>query len=187
MTTRVTVFRSVVSRSTVSRALTVALMAAMLWAFGHRRRPIGGESRASVDSSALVSSRPPMASESGGAPESAVWGMVEAARVGDPARYLECYTGDLERRLRKDFEGMGPARSREYLLDAHRHLKGVAVRPPRVSSRLEAQIPVEYVYDDRNEVQQVYVRKVGGSWKIDRVDGAERVKTLVPYGTPVER
>jgi hypothetical protein len=112
--------------------------------------------------------------------------MVDASRAGDPARYLDCYTGELEPRLRRDFEEMGSARFRDYLLDAHRRLKGVAVRSPRVSSPFEAQIQVEYVYEDRNEVQQVYVKRVGGLWKIDRVEGAERIKTLVPYGTPVE-
>jgi hypothetical protein len=113
--------------------------------------------------------------------------MVDAARAGDPARYLECYTGELEPRLRRDFQEMGPVRSRDYLLDAQRQLKGVAVRSPRLSSPVEAQIPVEYVYEDRNEVQQVYVKRVDGRWRIDRVDGAERIRTLVPYGTPVDR
>jgi hypothetical protein len=30
------------------------------------------------------------------------------------------------------------------------------------------------------------LEKYGDEWKITRVDGAERVKTLVPYGSPVE-
>jgi hypothetical protein len=42
------------------------------------------------------------------------------------------------------------------------------------------------VYEDRNEVQQIQVKRVAGAWRIDRVDGAERIKTLVPYGAPVE-
>jgi hypothetical protein len=82
---------------------------------------------------------------------------------------------------------MGSARSHDYLLDAYRQLKGVAVRSPRISSPFEAQIPVEYIYEDRNEVQQVYVKKVDGLWKIDRVEGVDRIKTLVPYGAPVEK
>jgi hypothetical protein len=35
-------------------------------------------------------------------------------------------------------------------------------------------------------MQKMYLEKHGDRWKIARVDGAERVKTLVPYGTPVE-
>jgi len=30
------------------------------------------------------------------------------------------------------------------------------------------------------------LEKTTGGWKIARVDSAERVKTLVPYGTPVQ-
>jgi hypothetical protein len=164
-------------------------MAGILWTFGYRRRTVApgpataaGESRESAGSRATAPD-----AAAGGAPESVLWRMVDAARAGDPARYLECYTGDLEPRLRKDFQEMGAVRSRDYLLDVHRRLKGVAVQSPSVSSAFEAQVPVEYVYEDRNEIQQVFVKKVDGVWKIDRVDGAERIKTLVPYGTPVDR
>jgi hypothetical protein len=45
---------------------------------------------------------------------------------------------------------------------------------------------VEYVYQDRNEAQIMHLEKAGNDWKIARVDGAERVKTPVPYGTPVQ-
>jgi hypothetical protein len=54
-----------------------------------------------------------------------------------------------------------------------------------MSSAGEGRIAVEYVYQDRNEVQQVVVRREGGQWKIVQVESAERIKTLVPYGTPV--
>ena len=45
---------------------------------------------------------------------------------------------------------------------------------------------VEYVYQDRNEAQMMFLEKAQGGWRIARVDGTERVKTLVPYGTPVQ-
>jgi hypothetical protein len=45
---------------------------------------------------------------------------------------------------------------------------------------------VEYVFADRNEVQWMYLENANGSWKIARVDATERVKTLIPYGTPVQ-
>lgn len=45
---------------------------------------------------------------------------------------------------------------------------------------------VEYVYQDRNEVQMMYLEKRPSGWKISRTDGDERVETLVPYGTPVK-
>jgi hypothetical protein len=32
----------------------------------------------------------------------------------------------------------------------------------------------------------MYLEKEASGWKIARVDRAERVKTLVPYGTPLQ-
>ena len=49
-----------------------------------------------------------------------------------------------------------------------------------------AKVRVEYVYQDRNEAQMMFLEKTQGGWRIARVDGSERVKTLVPYGTPVQ-
>jgi len=176
------------SRSVLSRVLTVLLMAGMLWMFGYKRQAIFRQAQpAASGSGESHESQVPAPESPAGPPDSVVWRMVGASRAGDPARYLDCYTGEMEPRLRRDFEEMGAARSRNYLLETHRHLKGVAVRSPRMSSPIEAQVPVEYVYEDRNEVQRFYVKNVGGVWKIDRVEGAERIKTLVPYGTPVEQ
>jgi hypothetical protein len=31
----------------------------------------------------------------------------------------------------------------------------------------------------------MYLEKNGDSWKITTVEGSERLKTLIPYGTPV--
>jgi hypothetical protein len=45
---------------------------------------------------------------------------------------------------------------------------------------------VEYVYQDRNETQFFLVEKTGRGWKITHVEPAERVKTVIPYGTPVQ-
>ena len=55
---------------------------------------------------------------------------------------------------------------------------------PEPVSDSEAKVRVEYVYLDRNESPTLLLRKAGG-WKIASVDSAQRVKTLVPYGTPV--
>lgn len=175
------------SRAVRSRVLTAIVMAGMLYVFGYKRRAMPPQAQATAGSESRESRPTVPDGAAAGAPESVVWRMVEASRAGDPARYVDCYTGEMAPRLRKDFEEMGFARSHDYLIDAHRRLKGVAVQSPRMSSPLEALIPVEYVYEDRNEVQQVHVKKVGGLWRIDRVEGAERIKTFVPYGAPVER
>ena len=46
-------------------------------------------------------------------------------------------------------------------------------------------IRVEYVYADRNEAQRFRLERLSGRWTITKLDGIERVETIVPYGTPV--
>jgi hypothetical protein len=48
----------------------------------------------------------------------------------------------------------------------------------------EAQVRVEYVYGNRNEVQSVYLRK-DLRWRIVKVAGSEQIKTLEPFGSAV--
>jgi hypothetical protein len=57
---------------------------------------------------------------------------------------------------------------------------------PEITSDREAKARVEYVYQDRNEAQNMYLEKTTTGWKITRVETAQRVKTLIPYGTPVK-
>lgn len=153
------------NKKKIAQALTLVLMACLLGFFAFRQR-----GSAPVEENTA---------------ESAIWRMVDAARAADPERYLDCYTGEMERQLRRNLQEMGSARFGEYLSSSHRQVKGIAVSPPQMSSPTEGRISVEYVYQDRNEVQQVQVRQVGKQWKIFRVESAERIKTLVPYGTPV--
>jgi hypothetical protein len=110
--------------------------------------------------------------------------MLDAARAGDVKKYLASYTGEMEQSLER-------ARSEsadfaKYLRDSNAALKGIAVTEPETLSDREVKARVEYVYQDRNEVQYFYLQKLRDGWKISRVDSAERVKTLVPYGTPVK-
>jgi len=73
-----------------------------------------------------------------------------------------------------------------YLKESNSAIKGVALADPQPLGDRQASVRVEYVYQDRNEAQTMYLEKDAAGWKITRVDGAERVKTLIPYGTPVE-
>lgn len=153
------------TKTTQARILTAMLIAAIAGFFAYRQR------------------KPAPASDN--TPESAVWRMLDAARAADPEQYLACYTGEMERLLRRNYQEMGAAGFREYLARTHSPVKGVAVSPPQMTSSTEGRIAVEYVYQDRNEVQQVHVRRVGIQWKIAQVETVERMKTVVPYGTPV--
>ncbi len=151
----------------LAKALTLALLAGIAGTFIYRQRTAptsrGGEA----------------------SPESTIWRMLEASRASDPNRYLNCFTGNLERRLEKNLQEMGRARFDESLANALRPVKGVAVKAPQMISDTEGRVSVEYVFADGNEVQQVYLQRVGAEWKIYRVDGAERARALIPYGTPV--
>lgn len=150
----------------IAQALTIVFIAGVFGFFAYRQRR----------------SAPPPEQDT---PESAIWRMLDASRDGDPERYLRCYAGEMERQLRQNLKDMGEARFREYLRNHQREVKGIAVSPPQMSGNEEARINVEYVYADRNETQQVMVRRAGRQWRIFRVDGSERIKTLVPYGAPV--
>ena len=81
------------ARSLLSRVLTVALMAAVLWVFGYKRRAIAPQAQATLGGEPREP-RPAVPEDSiAEAPvESVVWRMVDASRAGDPSRYLDCYT-----------------------------------------------------------------------------------------------
>lgn len=120
------------------------------------------------------------------APQDAIYAMLDAARQGDVNAYLGCYTGAMRTALEASLRESGAENLARYLRDSNASIKGVAVSQPEGPGGAGFRVRVEYVYQDRNEIQNVYLEKVGPVWKIARVDGAERVKTLVPYGTPVQ-
>ena len=117
-------------------------------------------------------------------PQDTIYGMLDAARDGDVSKYLQSYTGEMAKSLERaaaespDFA--------KYLRDSSFALKGIAVMEPLPQPSGEIQVRVEYVYQDRNETQYFYLTKTWGGWKISRMESAERVKTLIPYGTPVQ-
>jgi hypothetical protein len=119
-------------------------------------------------------------------PQDAIYAMLDAARAGDVKGYLASYIGPMESSLRQSVIESGEAAFAKYLRDTNAPVKGIAVQAPQTSASGDVTVRVEYVYQDRNEAQTMLLRKTAKGWKIARVDGAERVKTLVPYGTPVE-
>ncbi len=119
-------------------------------------------------------------------PQDAIYNMLDAARDGDVRKYLSHYTGQMEASLRQTIAESTEAGFASYLKESNAAIKGVAINEPQALTDREVKVRVEYVYQDRNEVQQMYLERGAGDWKIARVDSAERVKTLVPYGTPVQ-
>ena len=119
-------------------------------------------------------------------PQDAVYGMLDAARAGDVKAYLASYTGQMAASLQESLAETTPAAFAKYLQDSNAAIKGIAISEPQPLTDREVKIRVEYVYQDRNEAQFMYLERAPGGWRIARVDGTERVKTLVPYGTPVQ-
>jgi hypothetical protein len=120
------------------------------------------------------------------APQDAIYMMLDAARAGDVNRYLASYAGQMKSSLKQSRAETSDANFARYLKDSNASIKGIAIAEPVQLSDREVKIRVEYVYQDRNEAQYMYLERGPAGWKIARVDGAERVKTLVPYGTPVQ-
>jgi hypothetical protein len=119
-------------------------------------------------------------------PRDTIYQMLDAARAGDTGAYLRCFSGQMAETLRQSLAEMGERGFVQYLANTNKEIKGVALSEPVALTDREVRVRVEYVYQDRNEVQQMYLEKLDDGWRIARMDGAERIKTLVPYGTPVQ-
>ncbi|MCL5746074.1 MAG: hypothetical protein M1541_19455, partial [Acidobacteria bacterium] len=104
----------------------------------------------------------------------------------DVKGYMNSYTGQMSSSLQESLAETTEAGFAKYLKDSNAAIKGIAISEPQTLTDREVKVRVEYVYQDRNEAQLMYLEKGPGGWKISRVDGVERVKTLVPYGTPVQ-
>jgi len=136
---------------------------------------------AAVARKQLASSAPAQPSS----PQDAIYAMLEASRAGDVRRYLANYGGQMRASLDQSLRESGEERFSRYLKESNAAIKGVAVSEPQSVSSRESKVRVEYVYQDRNEAQTLYLEN-DGAWKITRVDATDRVKTLIPYGTPVQ-
>ena len=119
-------------------------------------------------------------------PQSVIYAMSAAARSGEVKQYLSNYAGAMEASLRQSLSESGDAAFTQYLRDSSAGIKGIAVNDPQILGST-ASVRVEYVYQDRNEAQVFYLEQGANGWKIVRTGGDERVKTLIPYGTPVSR
>jgi hypothetical protein len=118
-------------------------------------------------------------------PESVIWRMSDAARAGDVEAYLSCFDGELRQKLEKTAAEMGERKFSEYLKRLNDEITGIAVSDLELTGETGASLRVEFVYSGRNEAQRHHLVLREGLWKIERVDGSERIKTLIPYGAVV--
>ena len=133
------------------------------------------------DSAPAIAARPAVST-----PQNTVYSMLDAARSGDVPKYLDHYTGELAGSIRRAAAEQGELGFAQYLRQTNELIKGIAVNEPERIGEREVKLRVELVYGDRNEAQIFHLeRPAGGEWKIKRLEAAERVQTLVPYGAPV--
>jgi len=124
-------------------------------------------------------------SEAPAKPTDTINRMMDAARDGDVNGYLQCFSGAMEKTLRQSVTEMSDSAFADYLQTNNKQIKGFAMYEPKEISESAVDVRVEYVYADRNEAQQFRLEKISGRWMITKIDGMERVETIVPYGTPV--
>jgi len=163
-----------------TQIVTIVVLAA---AFGVVLAQKTGWNFSGVKMAEMVQSPAPKAEPS---PQDAIYAMLDAARIGDVKAYLASYTGQMDAALKQSLAETTEPGFAKYLKDSNAAVKGIAISEPQSLTDREVKVRVEYVYQDRNEAQTMYLEKGPAGWKIARVDGAERVKTLVPYGTPVQ-
>jgi len=168
---------------TKERKTQIVTIAVLTAAFGVVLAQKTGWKISDVKVGDIVQSPAPKAEPS---PQDAIYAMLDAARIGDVKAYLTSYTGQMDAALKQSLAETTEAGFAKYLKDSNAAVKGIAISEPQTVTDREVKVRVEYVYQDRNEAQTMYLEKGAGGWKISRVDGAERVKTLVPYGTPVQ-
>jgi hypothetical protein len=114
----------------------------------------------------------------------AIYATMNAARAGDASRYLAGYTGPMRVALQRSRDDSGRAAFVRYLQSLDAGVKGLAVSVENSGER-EAKARVEYVYQERNDVQVVYLEKERGVWRIARTGGDQPFKAAIPYGTPI--
>jgi hypothetical protein len=118
-------------------------------------------------------------------PEDAIYSMLDAARTGDVRAYVDSFSGPLRDQLLQSVRESTELKFSSYLISQNAAFQGVAVTVTDRPSIEEARVRVEYVYSNRNEVQNLGLKTEGNRWKIVTAAAAEPIKTLIPYGTDV--
>jgi hypothetical protein len=118
-------------------------------------------------------------------PQNAIYEMVNAAQTGDVKRYLASFTGPLNDNLRRSLAESTESSFAKYLRDSNAAIKGIAVADPEGVTPQQVKARVEYIYQDRNQSQIMYLDRSRQGWKISRLDNDQQTKALIPYGTPI--
>jgi hypothetical protein len=165
---------NLVKRPALLTGLFLLILFCLVYLHGHGWRVPGAVS-------ALFShSRPRAAS-----PQDTVYGMLDAARAGDTAVYVDTFSGPLQQQIQQVIRESGKKQFATYLTAQSSSFQSVALSVADQPSDVEARLRVEYVYANRNEVQTFHLSMNGGRWRIIGISGTDQIKTLIPYGTAV--
>lgn len=108
--------------------------------------------------------------------------MVDAARNGDIALYLDQFAAPALEQLRQTVKENGKAAFSNYLRESNGLVEGVAVADPEFSTEF-AKVRVEYVYRDHNTAQQLYLTRSGSRWRIVRAEAEDLTQMPIRFGT----
>jgi len=125
------------------------------------------------------------ASKAAATPADSVYAMLDAARAGDTRAYLDSFSSPIHEQLAQVIKENSEPKFAEYLKSQNTEFQSVAVSVADWPSDFEVKARVEYVYANRNEVQNLYLRKEASRWRIFKIAGADQIKTLVPFGSTV--
>src|SRR5580698_10117700 len=94
-------------------------------------------------------------------PEDTVYGMLDAARAGNTAVYVDTFSGPLQQQIQQVIRETGRTQFATYLTGQSSSFQSIALSVADQPSDVEARLRIEYVYANRNEVQTFHLRKSG--------------------------
>lgn len=107
------------------------------------------------------------------------------SREGRVEDYLDCFTGELRAKLEQARDQMKPGEFAQTLRRRSAPVRGIAIYDQTEVDDKTTRLKVEWVFEDRNEIQTFTLRKVKGAWKISDMTESEFKKPEIPYGTKV--
>jgi hypothetical protein len=117
-------------------------------------------------------------------PEDVVYSMLDAQRAGDAKAYVNAFSGPIRDQLQQVVKEESASKFASYLVRSS-DFRGAAVAVTERPTPEDALVRVEYVYNDRNELQNLRLKREGTQWRIIQVVGSEQNKGLFPFGAPV--
>jgi hypothetical protein len=118
-------------------------------------------------------------------PDGVVWAFFAAQKSGNVGRYLSTLSGEALKVAQQSIRESGRAKFSDYLKQCDRELKGIAVRGKQERGPGSVLVLVDLTFADGQEAQRFLVERQGIGWKITRIEGEQRRRSLIPYGAPV--